>query len=72
MQQFETPAGDASNQDTPAKRGRPKGSGLSKAQTTIKAYIPIKVDPECRQFQLETPENLLLDKIIHREIYLID
>jgi len=55
--QCETPAGNSSNQGSPVKRGRPKGSGLSKTQPVIKAFLPIKVDPETRRFMLETPEN---------------
>ena len=34
--------------------------------------MPIKEDPEAMGFKQDNPENELLDKVLHREIYLID
>ena len=36
------------------------------------AYLPIKEDNEAKTFLEDTPDNQLLDKIIHREIYQVD
>ena len=37
-----------------------------------KKEFPIKTDKECRKFVIKNQENLLLDKVIRREIYQID
>jgi len=51
------------------RRGR---SRTANQLVTAKAYFPIRDDAECRRFLENTPENLLLDKVIHREIFQID
>jgi len=38
----------------------------------ISGDTPINEDPECLKFIKNTPENLLLDKVIQREIQQID
>jgi len=35
-------------------------------------FFPIRDDEECKRFLEKTPENALLDKVIHREIFQID
>ena len=58
-----------SQHESPSKtpRGRPR---LPKK--ALKTYFPIREDREAMSFLNATPENQLLDKVIHREVYLID
>lgn len=49
----------------------PKKSKVAKSKPII-AYMPIKEDPEAMGYKQDNPENELLDKVLHREIYLID
>lgn len=34
--------------------------------------MPIRDDEGCKRFMEKTPENSLLDKVIHREIFQVD
>ena len=58
-----------SQNGSPAKtaRGRPR---VPKKQ--VLTFFPIREDAETRRFLENTPELELLDKVIHREIYLVD
>ena len=63
-------AGERDSQNgspTKTPRGRPRT-----AKKQLLTFYPIREDAETRRFLENTPELELLDKIIHREIYLID
>lgn len=61
--------GTGEDRDSPTKSAGNRGNRTSQKAAEPQAYFPIREDVECMRFLDNTDENLLLDKVIHREIY---
>ena len=59
------------NEDSPTKTTRPRNRTTPKAQSQ-KVELPVREDPECLKFVENTDDNILVDKMVLREIYQID